>query len=124
MKHLLCATTPVIAFSTDEGARRGCGQQWALRDRPTTKLALTLRIVGVAALVAASVTAIADQSARFVGGQELAGVHGIPAFVSGRVELTPGLSVDDLALDAGCGPSGRGAPADLPACTGTAQRRP
>ena len=44
---------------------------------------LVLHILGVAALVAASLTAMADQSSR------LAGVHEIPPFVTQRVELVP-----------------------------------
>ena len=76
---------------------------------------LTLHIVGVAALVAASVAAIADQSTRFVSGQEIVGVQEIPLFISGRVELTPGLTPDNSALDVGSGPGGRHAPAGLPA---------
>jgi hypothetical protein len=72
-----------------------------------------LHIVGVAALVVVSVAAIADQSARFVSGQEIVGVHEIPAFIAGRVELTPGLTGDDSAL--AIGPGGRGAPAGVPA---------
>jgi hypothetical protein len=77
---------------------------------------LILHIVGVAALVAASVAAIADQSTRFVSGQEIVGVHEIPSFISGRVELTPGLVPDDPTLDLRSGPGGgERAPADLPA---------
>ena len=70
-----------------------------LHPRRTPGLMLILHIVGVAALVVASVAAIADQSARFVSGQEIAGVHEIPAFIAGRVELTPGLTPE--GLDAG-----------------------
>jgi hypothetical protein len=58
---------------------------------------LLLRVAGVVALVAASVAAIADQSTRFVSGQEIVGVHEIPAFIAGRVELPPGLAPDDRA---------------------------
>ena len=67
---------------------------------------LILHIVGVAALVAASVAAIADQSARFVSGQEIVGVHEIPSFISGRVELTPGLTPDDAPPGVGAAPGG------------------
>ena len=75
---------------------------------------LIVHIVGIAALVAASVAAIADQSARFVSGQEIVGVHEIPSFISGRVELTPGLTPDDATLDLRSGPGGRErAPAEL-----------
>ena len=83
-----------------------------LHNRRTPGLMLILHIVGVAALVVASVTAIADQSARFVSGQEIAGVHEIPAFIAGRVELTPGLTPEGSTLDVG-GPGGRGGPAAL-----------
>ena len=54
-------------------------------------------ILGVALLVAASLTAIANQSGKFVG------VHEIPPFVCDRVELVPSLTVDRSA--AGVGPS-------------------
>jgi len=77
-----------------------------LRGRATTGRALLVRIVGVAALVAASVAAIADQSTRFVSGQEIVGVHEIPAFIAGRVELTPGLSPESPAPAAASGASG------------------
>lgn len=56
------------------------------------------RVVGVLALVGASVAAIADQSTRFVSGQEIVGVHEIPAFIAGRVELPPGQAPDHPAL--------------------------
>ena len=69
---------------------------------------LILHIVGVAVLVAASVAAIADQSTRFVSGQEIVGVHEIPSFISGRVELTPGPTPDDPAVDLRSGPGGGG----------------
>jgi hypothetical protein len=59
---------------------------------------LLLRVAGVVALVAASVAAIADQSTRFVSGQEIVGVHEIPAFIAGRVELPPGLAPDEPAF--------------------------
>lgn len=55
---------------------------------------LLLRVVGVAALVAASVAAIADQSTQFVSAQEIVGVHEVPRFIAERVELTPGLAPD------------------------------
>jgi len=64
------------------------------RSQTITPGALLVRVVGVAALVAASVAAIADQSTRFVSGQEIVGVHEIPAFIAGRVELTPGLATE------------------------------
>jgi hypothetical protein len=66
-----------------------------LHSRRTPGLMLILHIVGVAALVGGSLTAIADQSARFVSGQEIVGVHEIPAFIAGRVELTPGLTTPE-----------------------------
>jgi len=66
----------------------------SLRDRAITPVALLVRVVAVAALVAASVAAIADQSTRFVSGQEIIGVHEVPAFISSRVELTPGLGME------------------------------
>jgi hypothetical protein len=75
---------------------------------------LMLHIVGVVALVAVSVAAIADQSTRFVSGQEIIGVHEIPAFISGRVELTPGLAPANPIPDIGSGAGGR-RPADLSA---------
>ena len=114
MNHVASATTPSIAPSTDDRARASRERKRALRDRPVSGLGLTLHIVGVAALVVASVGAIADQSTRFVSGQEIVGVHEIPAFIAGRVELTPGLTPDNPALDVGA-PGGRGAPADLSA---------
>jgi hypothetical protein len=66
----------------------------SIRQPPTT-LALALRSLGVAVLVAASVAAIADQSTRFVSGQEIVGVHEIPSFIAERVELPPGIAADD-----------------------------
>lgn len=65
---------------------------------------LLLRVAAVAALVVASVAAIADQSARFVSGQEIVGVHEVPRFIAGRVELTPGL-VPDEVVPTGAGPA-------------------
>lgn len=44
---------------------------------------LVLHTLGIAVLVAASLTAMADQSDRLVG------VHEIPPFVTQRVELVP-----------------------------------
>ncbi len=69
--------------------------------RTPSASALLVRIVGVAALVAASVAAIADQSTRFVSGQEIIGVHEIPAFIAAHVELTSGLSPES-AVPAAC----------------------
>jgi hypothetical protein len=47
------------------------------------ELRLVLHILGVVALVAASLTAMADQSGRLIG------VHEVPPFVTERVELPP-----------------------------------
>jgi hypothetical protein len=47
------------------------------------ELRLVLHILGVVTLVAASLTAMADQSGRLVG------VHEIPPFITQRVELVP-----------------------------------
>jgi hypothetical protein len=74
---------------------------------------LSLHILGVAALVVASVAAIADQSARFVSGQEIVGVHEVPAFIAGRVELTPGLTPDGSAVDVCGDPDGLAGSAGL-----------
>ena len=49
---------------------------------------LILYVLAVLSLVAGSFTAMADQSAKFVGAHEL------PAFVLERVELTPGVAAD------------------------------
>jgi hypothetical protein len=49
---------------------------------------LILYVVTVLALVAGSFTAMADQSAKFVG------AHEIPPFVRERVELTPGAAAE------------------------------
>jgi hypothetical protein len=49
---------------------------------------LVLHIFAVVLLVAASVTAMADQSGRLIG------VHEIPPFVTDRVELPFGSSAD------------------------------
>jgi hypothetical protein len=57
-------------------------------------LQLLLRAIGVLALVAGSLTAIADQSERFIGVHEAAGVQDLPAFASDRIELTPGVTLD------------------------------
>lgn len=54
---------------------------------------LTVYILSVALLVAASVGAIANQSGKFVG------VHEIPPFVCDRVEFVPSL-VDDRGTSA------------------------
>jgi hypothetical protein len=53
---------------------------------------LVFHILGVVALVAASLTAMADQSSRLVG------VHEIPPFVTERVEIVP--KADHPVLDA------------------------
>jgi hypothetical protein len=52
----------------------------------TMELRLVLHVLGVVILVAASLTAMADQSGRLVG------VHELPPFVTERVELPPGLA--------------------------------
>jgi hypothetical protein len=113
MTHFVGEMIGRIAPSTYYGARASGEAKRDLHGRRTPGLTVMLHIVGVAALVVASVTAIADQSERFVSGQEIAGVHEIPAFIAGRVELTPGLIGDDSAL--AIGPGGRDAPAGLPA---------
>jgi hypothetical protein len=105
MGHLLSASMPRIAASTNDRARARCERKRSLRGRPTTTLVLALHVVGVAALVAASVTAIADQSARFVSGQEIVGVHEIPSFISDRVELPPGMTSHDSGLEVAPGRS-------------------
>jgi hypothetical protein len=48
---------------------------------------LIVHVIGVIALVAASLAALADQSGRLVG------VHEIPPFVAERVELPPAAPV-------------------------------
>jgi hypothetical protein len=48
---------------------------------------LILHVIGVVTLVAASLTAMADQSGRLVG------VHEVPPFVAERVELPPAAPV-------------------------------
>jgi hypothetical protein len=114
MEQLLSMRMPRIAGSTDGGVRARCERK--PRRKPVATPLLVLHIVGVAALVAASVGAIADQSTRFVSGQEIVGVHEIPLFISGRVELTPGLTREDPTLDLRSGPGGGGrAPAELSA---------
>jgi hypothetical protein len=55
------------------------------------ELRLVIHVLVVAALVAASLTAMADQSDRLVG------VHEIPPFVTQRVELVP--TADRPVLD-------------------------
>jgi len=50
------------------------------------ELRLVLHILGVAALMAASLTVMADQSGRLIG------VHELPPFVTERVELPPGVA--------------------------------
>ena len=77
------------------------GRRPESRVRRPSGSALLLRIVGVAALVAASVAAIADQSTRFVSAQEIIGVHEIPAFIAAHVELTSGLTSEG-AVPAAC----------------------
>ena len=121
MKHLLSVTAPWIAPPTGDRTPV-CARKRALPDRQATKLALALHIVGVLTLVAASVTAIADQSARFIGAQEFIGVHEIPSFISGRVELPPGLTADDIASHVGSSAGGGATPADLSARDGLARR--
>jgi hypothetical protein len=86
------------------------------------KTPLTLHIAGVAVLVTASLAAIADQSEKFVGAQEIIGVHELPAFVSDHVELTPGLSVDSSApAQIAATSDGRRTPVDLSARTDTGE---
>ena len=63
---------------------------------------LVLHILGVAILVAASLTAMADQSSRLVG------VHEIPPFVTERVEIVP--KANHPVLDA---PAQAGGPATV-----------
>ena len=95
------------------------GNESRLREatNPVMKPSLAWRIVGVVALVAASLAAIADQSDKFVSAHEIVGLHEIPSFVADRVELTPGLSADRLEPTPGLsvdGPIGGPAPADPP----------
>ena len=65
--------------------------------RSTLKPRLIPYILGVLVLIGTSLVAIADQSTKFVGPHEIAGVHGIPSFVSDRVELPPGQTVSPSA---------------------------
>jgi hypothetical protein len=81
-----------------------------LHGRRPPRAILGLHVLGVAMLVVASMAAIADQSASFVSGQEIVGVHEIPAFIASRVELTPGLTPDGPALHVGCEPGGPAGP--------------
>jgi len=114
MTYRVGEVTVRVAPSTSCAARASCEANGNLYSRRTPGLALILHVLGVAALVVTSVPAVADQSERFVNGQEIVGVHEIPAFVAGRVELTPGLAPGGSALDVGNSGSGSGA-AD-PAC--------
>jgi len=68
----------------------------------TMEFRLVLYILGVVMLVAASLTAMADQSGRLVG------VHEIPPFVTERVEIVP--KADHPVLDA---PAQAGGPATV-----------
>lgn len=113
MNHFSSAMTRQIAPSIGSGARVRRGSRASSQDRPTPRLMLGLHILGVAALVVASVAAIADQSARLVSGQEILGVHEIPAFIASRVELTPGLIPDGSVPDPGCDADRRGPPGGL-----------
>ena len=63
---------------------------------------LVLYILGVVMLIAASLTAMADQRGRFVD------VHEIPPFVTERVEIVP--KADHPVLDA---PAQAGGPATV-----------
>jgi hypothetical protein len=99
MKHLLAEhllAAPAI----------GNGNRLQATAQPATKPRLTLRIAVIVALVAASLAAIADQSNKFVGAQEIIGLHEIPSFIADRVELTPGLAVDSSAEGARPSPGG------------------
>ena len=114
MNHFSSAMTRQIAPSIGSGARARRGSTAAFQSRPTPRLTtLGLHILGVAALVVASVAAIADQSARLVSGQEILGVHEVPAFIASRVELTPGVIPDGSVPDPGCDADRRGAPGGL-----------
>jgi hypothetical protein len=106
MTHFVGEMTGRIAPSTHYGARASREANRDLHEHRTPGLMMILHILGVAALVVASVTAIADQSERFVSGQEIVGVHEIPAFIAGRVELTPGLAPESPTLDVGGRPAG------------------
>ena len=121
MEQLLSMKMSRIAGSTDGEA--GTRSQRKPRRNPATTPMLLLHLVGVAVLVAASVAAIADQSARFVSGQEIVGVHEIPSFISDRVELPPGVTADAPApAEVAARPGGRIARADLAARDGVARR--
>jgi hypothetical protein len=93
MKHL-------PRFRTDGVGHRDIGPLRRRTRRSTLKPRLVPYILGVLMLIGTSLVAIADQSSKFVGAHELAGVHGIPSFVSDRVELPPGQRVSPLASDA------------------------
>jgi hypothetical protein len=121
MTHFVGEMTGRIEPSTHYGARASCEAKRDPRDHRTPGLMMILHILGVAALVVASVTAIADQSERFVSGQEIVGVHEIPAFIAGRVELTPGLTPDS-APNLGGDPVGRSGSAGLPPHQRTAEQ--
>jgi hypothetical protein len=61
---------------------------------------LVLHVLGVVALVAASLVAMADQSGRLVG------VHEIPPFVTERVEIVPRVDRPVLSAPAQAGRDG------------------
>jgi len=105
-------TGRVVGPSTCYGRRASCEADPDLHGRRTPGPMLILHILGVAALVVASVAAIADQSERFVSGQEIVGIHEVPAFIARRVELTPGLAPEGSTLDVGDSGGRRGS-ADL-----------
>ena len=113
MTHFVEEMTGRSAQSTSYGTRASYERRRAVHGRRTPGLMLSLHILGVAALVVASVAAIADQSARFVSGQEIVGVHEVPAFIAGRVELTPGLTPDGSAVDVCGDPDGPAGSAGL-----------
>ena len=120
MTHFVGEMTSRTAPSTYNGARASCEAKRDLHGRRTGFM-MILHILGVAALVVASVTAIADQSERFVSGQEIVGVHEIPAFIAGRVELTPGL-MPDSAPNVRGDPAGRTGSAGLSPYQRTAEQ--
>jgi hypothetical protein len=64
---------------------------------------LILSVAAVALLVAGSLTAMADQSSKFIGAHEL------PPFVLERVELTPGVTPDRKAPTEAARPATRAA---------------
>ena len=110
MTHLVGEMTGrVVAPTTCCAARASCEANGNLYSRRTPGLALILRNLCVGALVVTSVPAVADQSERFVNGQEIVGIHEIPAFIAGRVELTPGLAPEGSTLDARNSGDGSGA---------------